>query len=165
MTPSRSRVWGLAAGERMPYRVGLPARIMGVGVLFWTDILVHPDRSFRAGICGRGRRGGRRTRDFLLELLGGRNDLHRPALGENRQIAQDHLFRAADRRPGIRAIGRRWKLVIGDFDPLAVTDAGLDLRPYGLAVLVLPAVSLLAGMRERGQGQRRTPGRSMITLA
>ena len=49
-------------------------------------------------------------------------------------------------------------LEAGDLDPLAVADAGLDLGPHRLAVLVLPAVSLLAGMGERGQRQRPHAG-------
>ena len=54
------------------------------------------------------------------------------------------------------AAGGTWKL--GDLDPLAVADAGLDLGPHRLAVLVLPAVSLLAAMGEGGQRQRPHAG-------
>ena len=84
---------------------------------------------------------GGRARDLLFDLFRRRNDLHGAPVGEDRQVAQDHLFRAFDRCPRIRAVGRRWELVIGDLDPLAVADARLDLGPHRLAVLVLPAVT------------------------
>ena len=78
----------------------------------------------------------------------------RASLGENRQVAQDHLFRPTDRRPGIVRLWPPRKLVIGHLDPFAVADTRLDLGPHRLAVFVLPAVSLLATMREGRQRQR-----------
>ena len=55
---------------------------------------------------------------------------------------------------GSSPFGRRRELAIGDLDPFAVADAGLDLGPHRLAVLVPPAVSLLTAMGERGHRQR-----------
>ncbi len=56
----------------------------------------------------------------------------RGAIGQARQIAQDHFFRAVDRLPGFAVFGRGRELETGDLDPLAVAHARLDLRSHAL---------------------------------
>ena len=59
------------------------------------------------------------------------------AVGQQRQVAQDHLLLAVDRHPGSSAPSSACAdLAIGDLDPLAVADARADLGPHRAPVLV-----------------------------
>ena len=97
----------------------------------------------------------------------GRRDLHGAAVGEDRQVAEDHLFRAVDRRPGIVAAGAAGglaaRLVTSIHSP-SLTPVWISVRtawPFSyLQQKVLSPLWVRAA-----SGSARTPGRSMITLA
>ena len=76
-----------------------------------------------------------------------RANLHGCAIGKSRQVAEDHLLGTVDRCPGyfmgifLFGVG---DAAIGDLDPLAVGDTGLDFGPHRMAIFVPPEETLLA---------------------